>query len=164
MRELTNTAAGLPTAALADEILLEGEGRVRALFCLGGNPMMAWPDQRRAHRALESLDLLVTFDPELSASLGGPDLVLWIDESISSLPARIGYATQIDPPAAGHPAILADGAVIYRPGPQLRLRGLGTFAAGSGHGSGRAFFQAVFVDPGTGALVASNPIVLHLGL
>ena len=67
-RGLRNTAAGLPTAALPDEILLEGEGRVRALFCLGGNPMLAFPDQRRTEAALRRLDLLVTFDPELSAT------------------------------------------------------------------------------------------------
>ena len=67
-RGLGNTAAGLPTAALPDEILLPGDGRVRALFVLGGNPMMAFPDQRRTESALRALDLLVTFDPELSAT------------------------------------------------------------------------------------------------
>ena len=67
-RGLRNTAAGLPTAALPDEILLEGDGRVRALFCLGGNPMLAFPDQRRTEAALRKLDLLVAFDPELSAT------------------------------------------------------------------------------------------------
>jgi anaerobic selenocysteine-containing dehydrogenase len=67
-RGLGNTAAGLPTAALPDEILLPGEGRVRALFVLGGNPMMAFPDQRRTETALRALDLLVTFDPEVSAT------------------------------------------------------------------------------------------------
>ena len=35
MRDLTDTAAGMPTAALADEILLEGEGQVKALICIG---------------------------------------------------------------------------------------------------------------------------------
>ena len=68
VRGLAYCAAGLPTAALADEILLEGEGQVRALFCLGGNPMMAFPDQRRTQAALERLELLVTTDPELSAT------------------------------------------------------------------------------------------------
>lgn len=67
-RGLGNTAAGLPTAALPDEIMLPGEGRVRALFVLGGNPMMAFPDQRKTEAALGALDLLVTFDPELSAT------------------------------------------------------------------------------------------------
>ncbi len=76
VRGLENCAAGLPTAALADEILLEGEGRVRALFVLGGNPMMAFPDQRKTQAALESLDLLVTFDPELSATSRLADYVI----------------------------------------------------------------------------------------
>ena len=68
VRGLTQATCGMPTAALADEILLEGEGQVRALFCLGGNPMMAWPDQRRTRAAMEKLELLVTFDPEMSAT------------------------------------------------------------------------------------------------
>jgi anaerobic selenocysteine-containing dehydrogenase len=76
VRGLTNTAAGLPTAALADEILTEGEGQVRALFCVGGNPMMAWPDQRRTYEALRKLELLVTFDPEMSATARLADYVI----------------------------------------------------------------------------------------
>ncbi|MBL8587491.1 MAG: molybdopterin-dependent oxidoreductase, partial [Methylobacteriaceae bacterium] len=36
---LRQNASGMPTSALADEILTEGEGRVRALFCIGGNPL-----------------------------------------------------------------------------------------------------------------------------
>ncbi len=66
VRGLTDTVAGMPTAALADEILLEGPGQVKALICIGGNPMAAWPDQRKTLRALESLDLLVTLDTEMS--------------------------------------------------------------------------------------------------
>jgi anaerobic selenocysteine-containing dehydrogenase len=66
VRGLTDTVAGMPTAALADEILLAGEGQVKALICIGGNPMAAWPDQRKTLRALESLELLVTLDTEMS--------------------------------------------------------------------------------------------------
>ncbi|MBJ19482.1 MAG: molybdopterin-dependent oxidoreductase [bacterium] len=63
-RGLSNTACGLPTSALADEILLEGEGQIRALICLGGNPLMSWPDQAKTRAALERLDLLVVLDPK----------------------------------------------------------------------------------------------------
>ena len=52
VRGLTDSAAGLPTAALADEILQEGEGQVRALINLGGNPMAAWPDQLKTQEAM----------------------------------------------------------------------------------------------------------------
>jgi anaerobic selenocysteine-containing dehydrogenase len=68
VRRLTDTAAGLPTAALADEILTPGLGQVRALFVIGGNPMLSWPNQAKTRRALESLQLLVVVDPQVSAT------------------------------------------------------------------------------------------------
>jgi anaerobic selenocysteine-containing dehydrogenase len=60
---LSESVAGLPTGALADEILLEGDGQVRALISCGGSPVGAWPDQLRAIDAMKALDLLVHFDP-----------------------------------------------------------------------------------------------------
>jgi anaerobic selenocysteine-containing dehydrogenase len=75
-RGLSNTASGLPTAALADEILLEGEGQIRALLCLGGNPLTAWPDQIKTRAALESLDLLVVADPKLTQTARYADYVI----------------------------------------------------------------------------------------
>jgi anaerobic selenocysteine-containing dehydrogenase len=68
IRGLEETPAGLPTATLADEILLKGEGQVRALLVLGGNPVVAWPGQDRTDAAMRDLDLLVCFDPVLSAT------------------------------------------------------------------------------------------------
>lgn len=76
VRGLTDAVCGMPTAALADEILLEGEGQVKALICIGGNPMAAWPDQRKTLRALESLDLLVTLDTEMSLTSRLADYVI----------------------------------------------------------------------------------------
>ena len=65
---LRETTTGMPTAALADEILLEGEGQVRALICIGANPVSAFPDQRKTEKALRSLDLLVSLDVMFSAT------------------------------------------------------------------------------------------------
>ncbi|MFY1621522.1 molybdopterin-containing oxidoreductase family protein, partial [Micromonospora sp. WMMD736] len=76
VRGLTDAVCGMPTAALADEILLDGEGQVKALICIGGNPMTAWPDQRKTLRALESLDLLVTLDTEMSLTSRLADYVI----------------------------------------------------------------------------------------
>jgi anaerobic selenocysteine-containing dehydrogenase len=67
-RDLGEAACGLPTAALADEILWEGDGRVRALICLGGNPVAAWPDHEHTWKAIQALDLLVTCDIKMSAT------------------------------------------------------------------------------------------------
>jgi anaerobic selenocysteine-containing dehydrogenase len=63
---LGETLAGPPTAALPEEILTPGDGKVRVLFVLGGNPASAWPDQLTSIAALRELDLLVTIDPEMT--------------------------------------------------------------------------------------------------
>lgn len=68
VRGLGGCVSGLSAAALADEILMPGEGKVRALVVCGGNPMMAWPDQTKAFAALKDLDLLVTIDTEMTAT------------------------------------------------------------------------------------------------
>ncbi len=119
VRGLESCAAGLPTAALPEEILLEGEGRVRALFVLGGNPMMAFPDQRTTQAALEKLDLLVTFAPELSATSRLADYVIapkltletpGMSQSVEALKffgANVGYAA---PFAQYAPALVAPPA------------------------------------------------------
>jgi anaerobic selenocysteine-containing dehydrogenase len=58
----------MPTTILADEILTPGEGQVRALITIAGNPVVAWPDQLKTIAALKSLDLNVTVDIKMSAS------------------------------------------------------------------------------------------------
>lgn len=67
-RGLSGSLAGIPLSAVADEMLLEGPNRIRALIVLGGNPMAAWPDQLRTHAALQALDLSLTFDLTMSAT------------------------------------------------------------------------------------------------
>lgn len=68
VRDLPVTQFGPTAAALAEEILTPGEGQVRALICIGGNPMAAWPDQLRTYEAMKALDLLVTLDIKMSAT------------------------------------------------------------------------------------------------
>ncbi|WP_340268811.1 molybdopterin-containing oxidoreductase family protein [Sphingobium mellinum] len=51
------------TAALPDEILTPGAGRVRSLIVVGGNPAAAFPDHVKTLKALKALDLLVTVEP-----------------------------------------------------------------------------------------------------
>ncbi|MGI9324567.1 MAG: molybdopterin-containing oxidoreductase family protein [Pseudomonadales bacterium] len=76
VRELTDNAAGLSAAALADEILLEGDGQVKALFSVGGNPMVAWPDQLKTWNAMQALELSVSLDIKLSATAKQSDYVI----------------------------------------------------------------------------------------
>jgi len=76
VRDLANTAAGMPTAALADEILMPGDGRVRALISHGGNPVAAWPDQLKTIEAMGALDLSVQIDAKMSATARLADYVI----------------------------------------------------------------------------------------
>lgn len=65
---LMENASGVPTAALSDEILLDGDGQIKVLLCLGGNPVLAWPDQAKTEAALRKLELLVVLDYRMTAS------------------------------------------------------------------------------------------------
>ena len=76
VRGLGEIIGEMPCAALSDEILLEGAGQVKALFVLGGNPLVAWPDQAKAVRAIDSLDLLVCIDIKRAATAKQADYVL----------------------------------------------------------------------------------------
>jgi anaerobic selenocysteine-containing dehydrogenase len=58
----------MPTNLLSDEILTPGEGQVRALIVVGGNPLLAFPNQKKTLRAMQNLDLLVCIDAYMSAT------------------------------------------------------------------------------------------------
>jgi len=68
IRGLTQLGDEMPCNVMADEILTPGAGRIRALFCLGGNPMVAFPNQEKMAAALDDLELLVAIDPWMSAT------------------------------------------------------------------------------------------------
>jgi anaerobic selenocysteine-containing dehydrogenase len=61
---------------VVDEMLLEGEGKIRALVCIGGNPAAAWPDEARTLEALRSLDLLLVVDPVMTSTAKLADYVV----------------------------------------------------------------------------------------
>ncbi|MEH6592250.1 MAG: molybdopterin-dependent oxidoreductase [Halioglobus sp.] len=66
----------MPTAVAAEEILTPGEGRVRALIVIGGNPVMSWPDQEKTLEALAKLELLVCIDIKETATTSRADYLL----------------------------------------------------------------------------------------
>jgi anaerobic selenocysteine-containing dehydrogenase len=76
IRGLQQVYHEMPTAALADEILTPGDGQVRALIVVGGNPVLAWPDQPRTVRALRALDLLVCIDIRSTPTTERADYVI----------------------------------------------------------------------------------------
>ena len=66
VRGLPEVAGEAPTATLADEIETPGEGQLRALLVVAGNPVLSAPNGRRLDRALATLDHMVAVDPYLN--------------------------------------------------------------------------------------------------
>ena len=66
----------MPCNVLADEILTPGDGQIRALISVGGNPEVGFPNQLKMRRALDDLELFVQVDPWMSASAKRADVVL----------------------------------------------------------------------------------------
>ncbi|MEM6494426.1 MAG: molybdopterin-dependent oxidoreductase [Pseudomonadota bacterium] len=72
----------MPCSVMADEILTPGDGQIRALISVGGNPVVGFPNQEKMVRALDDLDLFVQIDPWLSASARRADVVLAPKQSL----------------------------------------------------------------------------------
>ncbi len=62
VRALPEFYGELPVVCLAEEIETPGEGQVRALITIAGNPASSSPDASRLDRALASLDFMVSVD------------------------------------------------------------------------------------------------------
>jgi anaerobic selenocysteine-containing dehydrogenase len=62
VRRLPEFAGELPVAALAEEILIAGEGQIRAMVTHGGNPVLSTPNGRELDRALASLEFMAAID------------------------------------------------------------------------------------------------------
>ncbi|WP_019631811.1 molybdopterin oxidoreductase family protein [Actinomadura atramentaria] len=76
VRDLPEAMGELPVATLADEIETPGEGRVRALVTIGGNPALSAPNAARLDRALAGLDFMVSVDPYLNETTRHAHVVL----------------------------------------------------------------------------------------
>jgi len=76
VRKLPEFAGELPVVALAEEILTPGEGQVKALVTLAGNPVLSTPNGREMDRALESLEFMVSIDPYINETTRHAHIVL----------------------------------------------------------------------------------------
>ncbi len=81
VRQYQEIVGEFPTATLAEEILTEGEGQVKALLTIAGNPARSAPNSALMEEALGALDFMVAVD-------------MYINETTK-------YANIILPPAVG---------------------------------------------------------------
>ena len=130
----------LPVAGLAEEITTPGDGQVRALLTIAGNPLVSTPDSAALEAAVDELDFVVSIDIYVNETTSRADVVLPAPEPLAegplrhrALPIRRPQRRQLVArraaaarrPAAGvgdHPAARGDRR---RPGRRGRDRALG---------------------------------------
>ena len=76
VRGLPEFMSELPVAAMAEEILTEGEGQIKALVTSCGNPVLSTPNGRQLDAALEKLEFMVSIDFYINETTRHADIIL----------------------------------------------------------------------------------------
>ena len=76
VRGLPEALGELPVAGLAEEMDTPGDGQVRILFTVAGNPVVSTPNAGRMRRALEGLELMVSIDIYVNETTRHADVIL----------------------------------------------------------------------------------------
>ncbi len=76
VRGLPEFGGELPAAVLAEEILTEGEGQVKALITSAGNPVLSTPNGAQLERALTQLEFMVSIDYYLNETTRHAHIIL----------------------------------------------------------------------------------------
>ncbi len=76
VRGANEAGSELPVAVLAEEIETPGDGQIRALICVAGNPVLSTPDGKRLDAALATLDFFVAIDMYLNETTRHANVIL----------------------------------------------------------------------------------------
>ncbi len=76
VRKLPSFSGEFPVSALAEEILTEGEGQIKAMVMMAGNPVLSTPNGQQLDQALGKLDFMVAIDFYLNESNRHADIIL----------------------------------------------------------------------------------------
>lgn len=76
VRGLPEFGGEYPVATLAEEMLTPGDGQIRALVTVAGNPVLSTPNGRQLDRALEGLDFMVSVDCYLNETTRHANIIL----------------------------------------------------------------------------------------
>lgn len=76
VRKFPEALGEYPVAMLAEEITTGGEGQVRALVTVAGNPILSTPNGRQMEAALEELEFMVSVDMYLNETTRHADVIL----------------------------------------------------------------------------------------
>jgi anaerobic selenocysteine-containing dehydrogenase len=76
VRGFPESGGELPVAVLREEIATPGDGQIRALLTLSGNPVLSTPDGARLDEALTGLDFMAAVDIYLNETTRRADVIL----------------------------------------------------------------------------------------
>jgi len=76
VRKLPEFGGELPVAALAEDILLEGEQAIKGLVTVAGNPALSTPNGTQLERAFDKLEFMVSIDIYLNETTKHADVIL----------------------------------------------------------------------------------------
>jgi anaerobic selenocysteine-containing dehydrogenase len=76
VRGLPEAFGELPVAALAEEIETPGEGQIRAMITIAGNPCLSTPNSGRLSAAFEQLDFVLALDIYVNETTRHADVIL----------------------------------------------------------------------------------------
>ncbi|OZG70027.1 dehydrogenase [Hahella sp. CCB-MM4] len=76
VRQLPYNNSEFPVATLAEEILTEGEGQIRAMFTIAGNPVLSAPGGDNLGKAFAQLDYMVSVDIYLNETTQHANIIL----------------------------------------------------------------------------------------
>ncbi len=145
VRGLDEAFGELPVAAMAEEIETEGEGQIKALVTLAGNPAVSTPNSGRLDRALKSLELMVCIDVYVNETtrhadviLPGPSPLRRSDYPLAFYQLSLRNIANYSPPALEPPADVPDEwqtllrltGVATGQGPDADIEALDAFVAG----------------------------------
>jgi anaerobic selenocysteine-containing dehydrogenase len=76
VRGLPEVFGELPVSCLAEEIETPGEGQIKALITLAGNPALSTPNSQRLQQALGTLEYMVSVDMYLNETTRNANVIL----------------------------------------------------------------------------------------
>ncbi|TCM51504.1 molybdopterin-dependent oxidoreductase [Kribbella sp. VKM Ac-2568] len=76
VRGLPEFGGELPASVMAEEILTPGDGQIRAMVTIAGNPVLSTPNGRKLDEALGTLDFMVCVDPYINETTRHADVIL----------------------------------------------------------------------------------------
>jgi anaerobic selenocysteine-containing dehydrogenase len=145
VRGLGESFGELPVVALAEEIETEGEGQIKAMLTVAGNPVVSTPNSRRLADALDSLEFMVSIDVYVNETtrhadviLPGPSPLRRSDYPLAFYQLSLRNIANYSPPALKPPADVPDEwqtmlrltGIATGQGPNADIEALDDFVAG----------------------------------